>query len=78
MVVAAADARRARIEVLQQRILALQNTPITMIMTSVRGKSALFGDRNITEGELMEDGIRVVSISRNGITFEIVDDTNSH
>jgi hypothetical protein len=78
VVVAAADARRARIEVLQQRILALQNTPITMIMTSVRGKSALFGDRNITEGELMEDGIRVVSISRNGITFEIVDDTNSH
>lgn len=76
--VAAAAARRARIEALQQRILALQNTPVTMIMTSARGRSALFGDRKITEGELMEDGIRAASISRNGITFEIIDDTTSH
>ena len=76
--VAAAAARRDRIEALQQRILALQNTPVTMIMTSARGRSALFGDRKITEGEFMEDGIRAVSISRNGITFEIIDDTTSH
>jgi hypothetical protein len=76
--VAAAAARRARIEDLQRRILALQNTPVTMIMTSARGRSALLGNRRITEGELMEDGIRAVSISRNGIAFEIIDDTNSH
>ncbi len=48
-----------------------------MFMTSVRGTSALIGNRKIAEGELLEDGILAVSINRNGITFEIVDDTDS-
>ncbi|MDG1893391.1 MAG: hypothetical protein P8J37_00630 [Fuerstiella sp.] len=75
--VAATELRRARIEELQHRILVLQKTPVTMVMISNRGSSALLGDRRITQGELLEDGIRAISISRNGITFKIVDDTNS-
>ncbi|MEO2013259.1 MAG: hypothetical protein ABGZ53_02710 [Fuerstiella sp.] len=73
----AAKARRARITALQQRIQKLQNTPVTMIMTTDRGRSALLGDRTITEGEVLEEGIRAVSIGRNGVTFEIVDNTKT-
>ncbi|MDG2128384.1 MAG: hypothetical protein P8K08_10360 [Fuerstiella sp.] len=75
--VAAAEARRDRIIAFQRRIRELQNTPVTMFMTSARGTSALIGNRKIAEGELLEDGILAVSINRNGITFEIVDDTDS-
>ncbi|HIE99178.1 MAG TPA: hypothetical protein EYG03_22290 [Planctomycetes bacterium] len=74
---AAAEMQRARIEDLQQRIRKLQDTPVTMIMTTVRGTSALLGERNIVEGELLEAGIRAVFIRRDGITFELVDDTTS-
>ena len=65
--------RERRSADLQQRLKSLQNQPVTMIMTSVRGTSALFGGRKIMEGELVEDGIRVASIDRRGITFEIVE-----
>ncbi|MCP4787261.1 MAG: hypothetical protein GY903_06880 [Fuerstiella sp.] len=69
----AAEARRARISDLQKRIKTLQDTPVTMIMTTDRGTSALLGERTIAEGEVLEDGIRAVSIGRDGVTFEIVD-----
>lgn len=67
-----ADQQRNLIK-LQQRLVHLQHQPVTMIMTSVRGNSALLGGRNIVEGELVEDGIRATSIGRDGITFEIVE-----
>lgn len=56
---------------LQQRLVELQSQKVTMIMESRKGKSALLGDRHITEGELVEAGIRVASIGGDGITFEI-------
>jgi len=71
------EARRARINDLQQRIRTLQNTPVTMIMTTDRGRSALLGERIIAEGEVLEEGIRAVFIGRNGVTFEIVSDTKT-
>ena len=56
----------------KRRLLALQNEPVTMFMTTRRGRSALLGDRTVTEGEFIEDGIRAAKIDRTGITFEIV------
>ena len=56
----------------KRRLAELQNQPITMFMTTHRGPSVLLGDRTIVEGEMVEDGIRVASIDRSGVTFELV------
>ena len=53
----------------------LQSQPVTMFMQSNAGNSVLVGDRRVTEGEEIERGIRVASIDKSGVTFEVLDVT---
>lgn len=55
------------------RLAALKNESLTMFMSSHRGNSALLGDRPISEGEIIEEGIRVTHIGRDGVQFEVID-----
>ena len=58
---------------LQQRLMTLRSEPVRMFMKTRHGNSALLGSRKVTQGELLEDGIRIAAIDREGITFEIVE-----
>ena len=62
---------------LQQRLAQLQAEPVKMIMKTPHGNSALWGNRQVQEGELLEDGIRITAIDRDGIRFEIVESSTT-
>ncbi|GAB5441603.1 MAG: hypothetical protein Fues2KO_19520 [Fuerstiella sp.] len=70
---AAARERLQHQEQIQKQLTALQTQPVTMFMQSPAGNSVLLGDRRISAGEIVSDGIRVRSIERSGVTFEIID-----
>ena len=62
----------------RRRVLfELQSQPVTMFMQSRAGNSVLVGDRRVTEGEVIEKGVRVASIDKSGITFEVLEVTRS-
>lgn len=60
---------------LRMKLDALRSQPVRMFMKSSRGNSALLGERRIVEGQLLEEGIFVAEITREGVTFEIVTGT---
>lgn len=70
---AAARERLQHKEQLRKQLTALQTQPVTMFMQSPAGNSVLLGERRISAGEIVSDGIRVRSIERSGVTFEIID-----
>lgn len=74
---AAARERLQHQEQIQKQLTALQTQPVTMFMQSPAGNSVLLGDRRISAGEIVSDGIRVRSIERSGVTFEIIDPVDS-
>ena len=62
------EAERIRI---QTRIQAVQNQRVSMIFQGPKGMTAMLGDRLISEGDLLEDGIRVTHITNAGITLSV-------
>jgi multidrug efflux pump subunit AcrA (membrane-fusion protein) len=63
------------IEAEQNRLRAivqsLQSLRVSMVFRGPHRTSALLGDKLITEGDLLEDAIRVVSIDDSGIVLQI-------
>ncbi len=58
-------------------LLNLQTQTVTMFMQSRAGNSVLVGDRRVTEGEEIEKGVRVATIDKTGVTFEVLDVTQT-
>jgi hypothetical protein len=68
--IAAAEQQQRRQE-LAQRLDAWRRQPVSLIFTNSKGRTALIGSRTVSQGDLLDEGIRVVEISPNEVVLAI-------
>ncbi|MCA9051723.1 MAG: hypothetical protein KDA89_23455 [Planctomycetaceae bacterium] len=62
---------------IHRHLQQLRSIPVSMYMRTRQGPSAWLGDRLVREGDRVAERIRVRSIDRSGITFEVTGDRDS-
>ena len=68
------DEREERIKQLKIRIATLQQKQVRVVFRSESGTAALIDSKIVHEGDLLEDGVRIVEIRSDGVVLQIQDD----
>ena len=68
------DDRAQRKQRLQERIAVLQAKQVSAVFRNEAGIAAIIDSKIVHEGDLLEDGVRIVKIRPDGIVLEIEDD----
>ena len=61
----------AAAEDMQQKMAALQQRHVSVLLRSAKGLAAVIDSKVVHEGELLENGVRVVEIGRDGVILQI-------
>ena len=63
--------RADRLSQLQERIETLKKRQVSALLRGSKGATAIIDSKVVHEGDLLEDGVRVVEIGPNGVVLEI-------
>ncbi|MCH7687514.1 MAG: hypothetical protein IH899_12665, partial [Planctomycetes bacterium] len=67
------DEREEQIKRLKERIATLQQKQVSVVFRSESGTAAIIDSKIVHEGDLLEDGVRIVKIRSDGIVVQIQD-----
>ena len=67
------DEREEQIKRMKERIATLQQKQVSVVFRSESGTAAIIDSKIVHEGDLLEDGVRVVKIRSDGVVLQIQD-----
>lgn len=67
------ERREAAAEQLEARMAVIRKKQVSALFINSAGRSALVGSKVLHEGDLLEEGVRIVKISHDGITVQFED-----
>ncbi len=67
------DEREEQIKRMKERIATLQQKQVSVVFRSESGTAAIIDSKIVHEGDLLEDGVRIVNIRSDGVVLRIQD-----